>query len=213
MMLPPIDRSVTRRRLRCGFVNGSANLARRLRILRKWPGLQTSMTVVMRIAPAAVSLFRRMLLGLNALRTRFAGAPPAFAGCVGSRAIWGVWVFRNGGRNLRLRYHGSRRTRALLAPPLAAPRPSRPLLLPRIRRTRFKRLVAGIGVAHLFVHSRRAKTFRPQQALARFIVGATVTACREIAKFFLPATILAGSRSRRGWSRPDPAQKNPTFAP
>ena len=121
--------------------------------------------------PVAIGLVLLILLGLNTGRSCLSRATPALAGLIalGSlMALLGFRVFRNRMRSLRVRYHGSRRTRALLAPPLAAPRPARPLLLSRIRRTRFKRPVAGIGVAHVFVHSRRAKTLGPQQALARF---------------------------------------------
>ena len=122
--------------------------------------------MAMVVAAAALGFFGMLLRGRRRGRARPAGAAPALAGLVGAGALRGLGVFRNGPRHRRFRCHGCRRTRALLAPPLAAPGPVRSLLLSRIRRTRFERPLAGIGVAHVFVHSRRAKTFRPQQAPA-----------------------------------------------
>jgi len=212
VMLPAIDRALARLHLWRGFMHGHANLMRRLVILRQRPGLQTSMVVIVPVAPAALVLVWQ-ILGLNALRTRFTGTPPAFTRCIGTWAILGVWVFRNGGRNLRLRYHGGRRTRALLAPPLATPRPIRPLLLSRIRRTRFKRPLAGIGVAHVFVHSRRAKTFRPQQAPARFCRWRDCNSLPRNRQILFAGNLFTACCSWQNWRVPDLTQKNRTFAP
>jgi hypothetical protein len=160
VMLPVATAGIALRLGMDGLDGCDGNFARSLGVLRQGSCLQTPVTAVLTVAttPATIGLVRLVWLGLDAGRTRLAGAPPALAGLVAPGALLGFWVFRNRMRNLRFRYHGSRRTRALLAPPLATPGPARPLLLSRIRRTRFKRPVAGIGVAHVFVHSRRAKT-------------------------------------------------------
>ena len=166
------------------------------------------MPVVVARTPVAIGLVLLILRGLNARRSCLSRATPALAGmtALGSlRALLGFRVFRNWLRNLRFRCHGSRRTRALLAPPLAAPGPARSLLLSRIRRTRFKRPVAGIGVAHVSVHSRRAKTLWPQQALARFCRWRECNSLPSNRQILFAGNLLPSERLPE-WAR---ALKNP----
>ena len=155
-----VDRPFTRRRRTRRLDGRNPDFMRRLGILWQGPRLKTPMTLVMAGAPAF------LLVGLldHARTTR---SPPALARLVCTRGLRRCRMFRNGPRRRRFRCHGGRRTRALLAPPLAPPGPTRPLLLSRIRRTPFIRPLAGIEVAH-FLSIRAAR--RPSGRSRRLLV-------------------------------------------